>query len=272
MEWGVDAAASVEMKSHFKRTLKLVASVARRTDIPDYDTALLLVNTQAVRRLMECKNQYARRRYITSDDWLQVQELPVPSRHLTLDELAVARVHLDQFGEICAGAPFLPVVSPAPGPSSVAAVVAAPAVGDLAPVPAPAVGDLGPVTRRDSGRGLGVGAVEAVIRHALGSDISLPPGPSPAMGCSGSGNCEEAVDSLAGINNWLRCEDCGDLDERWSEYVACEEVLNLVGAMALLGVYFYTKTRICDAHLPLLAPLRSFVVGWMRCGGTRCHS
>lgn len=35
--------------------------------------------------------------------------------------------------------------------------------------------------------------------------------------------------------------------------VACEPSLDLVGRMALLGIYFYTKIQICNNHLALLA-------------------
>lgn len=62
-EWGIDAAACVGMKGNFKRTLKLITSIARRTDVPDYETALLLINTQAVRRLVECKNRFSHHTY-----------------------------------------------------------------------------------------------------------------------------------------------------------------------------------------------------------------
>lgn len=75
IQWWQDAAASVKSKGYFNRTLKLIANVARRSDVPDLATASLLVNTQAVRRLSECKNRYALRRYITPDDWLQVEDL-----------------------------------------------------------------------------------------------------------------------------------------------------------------------------------------------------
>lgn len=54
--------------------MKNIAYVARRSDVPDLNTALLLVNTQAVRRLVNSKNRYSRQRFITRDDWLQVKE------------------------------------------------------------------------------------------------------------------------------------------------------------------------------------------------------
>lgn len=68
LQWGIDAAASIESKGYFNRILKLIAHVARRLDVPDLATALLLVNTQAMRRLIECKNRYVLWRYITPDN------------------------------------------------------------------------------------------------------------------------------------------------------------------------------------------------------------
>ena len=110
MEWEKNATACVETKGYFNRTLKLIASVAHYTDITNYKTALLLVNTQVVRCLTKCRNWYAQQRYIIPNDWLQVQDLSMPSWQLTVEKLAIVRVHLNRFGEIFAGAPFLPVV------------------------------------------------------------------------------------------------------------------------------------------------------------------
>ena len=145
IQWGLDAAASVESKGYFNRTLKLIANVARRSDVPDLATALLLVNTQAVRRLSECKNRYALRRYITPDDWLQVKHLPVPTRQLTLEELADVRVHINQDGEICSGAPFLPTLSPSsnPPPPSTSPPPSTPPLPSPASLPSPAPPPLG---------------------------------------------------------------------------------------------------------------------------------
>ncbi len=57
-----------ECKGYFNRTLKLVAQVARRSDVPSLAIAFQIVNAQAVRRLTKCKNRYALRRYINPDD------------------------------------------------------------------------------------------------------------------------------------------------------------------------------------------------------------
>lgn len=116
-KWGIDAATSVESKGYFIRTLRNIAHAAHRSNVPDLHTALLLVNTQAVRRFVEAKNRYAQRRFITPDDWFQVQDLPVPSRQFELAEQAVARVNINQFEEISASAPILPISSPDPAPA-----------------------------------------------------------------------------------------------------------------------------------------------------------
>lgn len=67
LQWGINVAASVESKGYFNRTLKLITHVTRRSYVPDLAT-VLLVNTQAMRRLTKCKNRYALRRYITPDN------------------------------------------------------------------------------------------------------------------------------------------------------------------------------------------------------------
>lgn len=108
-EWGVDAEEYIRCKGLIERTLKLIASVAKRRDVPDLKIGLLLANTQAVRRIMERKTFHLHRLFLTSQDWQNCKEDPVPSRELFVEELYNAGVHLNLSGEICAGRPLLPI-------------------------------------------------------------------------------------------------------------------------------------------------------------------
>ncbi len=51
-----------------ERTLKLVAAVVNRQDVPDLKTGLLFANTQAVRRITEGSTFFSQRLFLTSDD------------------------------------------------------------------------------------------------------------------------------------------------------------------------------------------------------------
>lgn len=56
------------------------------------------------------KNCYTSQKYITPDNWLQIQNLFIPSQILNLEKFAVARVHINQFDKISAIALFLLVI------------------------------------------------------------------------------------------------------------------------------------------------------------------
>ncbi|MCJ1342679.1 hypothetical protein MMC31_000866, partial [Peltigera leucophlebia] len=117
-EWGVDAEEYIRTRGLVGWTLQLIAGVSKRRDVPDLRTGLLLANTQAVKRIMEGKTFHSRRLFLTSQDWQQCKEDPVPSRELYVEELYNAGVHLNLGREICAGRPFLPifVISDKTGP------------------------------------------------------------------------------------------------------------------------------------------------------------
>lgn len=106
-EWDMDAEEYIRSRGLVERTLKLIAAVAKRRDVPDLKTGLLLANTQAVRRIMEGKTFYSRRLFLTSQDWQHCKEDPVPSRELFVKKLYDAGVHLNLAGEICSGRPLL---------------------------------------------------------------------------------------------------------------------------------------------------------------------
>lgn len=91
----MEAEAYISGKGFAERTLKLVAGVAKRRDVPDLKTGLLLANTQAVRRIMEGTTIFARRLFLTPDDWKQCEDLPIPCRVLFVDELYSAGVQLN---------------------------------------------------------------------------------------------------------------------------------------------------------------------------------
>lgn len=110
------ASSYIRGQGHVERTLKLIASVSVRRDVNDFETGLLLANTQAVRRITQGKTFFSRRLYLTSDDWKQCEDLPVPSRPLFLDELTAAGVHINSSGEIRPGPPLVPLLLPREDP------------------------------------------------------------------------------------------------------------------------------------------------------------
>lgn len=56
IKWENNVIMYMETKDYFKRTFKLITSIARRTNIFNYDTILLFVNSQAIRYFKENKN------------------------------------------------------------------------------------------------------------------------------------------------------------------------------------------------------------------------
>ncbi len=67
-EWGVDVEEYIRCQGLVEWSLKIIASVANRRDVPNLKTGLLLANTQAVRRIMEGKTFHSRRLFLTSQD------------------------------------------------------------------------------------------------------------------------------------------------------------------------------------------------------------
>ena len=112
-EWGVEGTSFIEGKGYSDRTVKLVGSLSRRPDVPNLATGLSMVNARAVSRLLEGTNYYSRRTYVTPDDWLQVQDMPVPTSEIPIEDLVAAKVHVNNLGIIARGAPLIPI----PGPS-----------------------------------------------------------------------------------------------------------------------------------------------------------
>ncbi len=78
-KWGSDAEEYIRCQGLVERSLKLIASVANRRDVPDLKTGLLLANTQAVRRIMEGKTFHSRRLFLTPQHWQMCKENPVSS-------------------------------------------------------------------------------------------------------------------------------------------------------------------------------------------------
>ncbi|MCJ1349570.1 hypothetical protein MMC31_007811 [Peltigera leucophlebia] len=108
-EWSVDAEEYIRCKGLVGRTLQLIAGVAKQRDVSNLKTGLLLANTQAVKQIMEGKTFHLRRLFLTSQDWQQCKEDPIPSRELYVEELYNAGVHLNLGGEICAGRLLFPI-------------------------------------------------------------------------------------------------------------------------------------------------------------------
>lgn len=92
----------MKTKSYFNKTLKIIAFVTYRINISYYNTMLFLVNIQALYSFIEYKNCYMQQRYIILNNWLQIQNLLIPSQILNLEEFAVTRVHINQFNKISA--------------------------------------------------------------------------------------------------------------------------------------------------------------------------
>lgn len=111
-EWGVEAEGYIRSQGLLERSLKLIASVAKRRDVPDLKTGLLLANTHAVKRIMEGKTFHSRRLFLTPQDWQICKDNPVPSRDIFDEELHDAGVHLNLAGEICPGRLLLPLPAP----------------------------------------------------------------------------------------------------------------------------------------------------------------
>lgn len=105
-EWGVEGAAFIKGKEYPKRTLRLIACLARRSDVPNLATGLAMVNSRAVYRILEGTNHYLQRSFVTPDGCKKVQDMAVPSRDFPIDNLVAAKVHLNNLGEIAPGRPL----------------------------------------------------------------------------------------------------------------------------------------------------------------------
>ncbi len=143
-EWGVDAEEYIRCQGLVEQSLKLIASIANRRDVPDLKTGLLLANTQVVRQIMEGKTFHSRRLFLTTQDSQLCKENPIPSRDLFDEKLHNAGVHLNLAGEICPDRLLLPVsgrtttntasTTSTPAPTSFTRPVLAP---NLSPLPTP---------------------------------------------------------------------------------------------------------------------------------------
>ncbi len=102
-EWGLGAEHYIRSKGFVERTLKLMAVLANRRDVPDLKTGLLLANTQAVRRITKRSTFFFRRLFLINDNWKQCKELPIPNQDLFVEELLTAGVYINSAGEICSG-------------------------------------------------------------------------------------------------------------------------------------------------------------------------
>lgn len=295
-EWGKDAALWIRNQGYLGRTLRLIASVAVRRDVENLRTGLLLVNTQAVRRITEGKTHFSGRLFLTPDDWKQGKDLPVPSRDLLFEELTVAGVHINSAGVICAGRPLLPLPllddegrDQGQGNSSGDSdVVGGHGKGDAAGAPNPSANrgksdfagrggrahPSGKVKRRGSAGDLATGG-DLVAGGGLPprSDMrpvkDSPPPPGGGDGPPVADSRSRSETALADQRNivlggWLCCRDCSGLQTRWCEAVLCPQRIDLVGGLGILGAYFYAPIRLCESHLPLLAQSVQLINGQPR--------
>lgn len=81
------------------RTLKLIAGVAKRRDVPDLKTGLLPRQYSSRQTHHGGNDLFSRRLFLTSDDWRKCKDNPIPSRDLFVEELYPAGVHLSSAGE-----------------------------------------------------------------------------------------------------------------------------------------------------------------------------
>lgn len=243
-EWGTEASVYIRSQAHTERTLKLIASVALRRDVEDLQTGLLLANTQAVRRITEGKTFFSRRLYLTSDDWKQCKNLPVPSRDLYIEELTMAGVHINSAGEIQPGRPLISFPLP----------------HDDGCLPPPHDEDFDSSSEEGDvvgGRSGDVGGGKCGGGHGTcedsGSDTRSGDGDETTVVNPGKKSTKAAPDSgKITLHRWLRCSDCSGLHLRWCEDVLCSQRIDLVGGLGILGAYYYTPLRLCEIHLPLL--------------------
>ncbi len=68
-EWSVDAAEYIRCQGLVEWSLKLIASVPNRCNVPDLKTGLFLANTQAVRRIMKGKTFHLCWLFLKPQDW-----------------------------------------------------------------------------------------------------------------------------------------------------------------------------------------------------------
>lgn len=68
-KWSINAEEYIRSKGLVERTLKLIVGIAKRLDIFDLKTSLLLANTQAFRPIIEEKTFHLRRLFLTLQNW-----------------------------------------------------------------------------------------------------------------------------------------------------------------------------------------------------------
>lgn len=103
----MDAKEYIQSRSLVERTLKFIAGVAKRPDVPDLKTGLLLANTQALKQIIKGKTFHLHRLFLTLQNWQHCKEDPVPSQELFVDEPYNAGVYLNLSKKICACRPLV---------------------------------------------------------------------------------------------------------------------------------------------------------------------
>ncbi len=255
-KWSLDAEEYIRCQGLIERSLKLIASIAKRRDVPDLKTGLLLANTQAVRQIMEEKTFHSRRLFLMPQDWQMCKENSVPSRDLLDKELYNAGVHLNLVGEICVGRLLLPVSEPPmPAPTKNTTAPPTPAPPTPAPpTPAPPTPALPTPASPMSAPPTPAPTTPAPIlaKSAPAARIATTPASTPTSPTSASSS--KIVDSKKKmLDEWLHYCICCGLNVMWCEDVLDKPCKDLVGCLGVLESYFYTHLHICKTHRLLLA-------------------
>ncbi len=258
--WVCEAADMIECKGYFNWTLKLVAQVAWRSDVPNRVMAFQIVHAQVVCRLTEYKNWYALRRYITLDDWLQAKNLPVSSRELIVEELAEASVHINPEGELSSEVLILPLLpSPSPPPSALLLPIP-----PLLPPPSPAPPPTAPPSpalpspnRLTPSPVLPNSNCQAPSTPSKPSSTLPTPKPSALPLVPPNSNClalstPPKSSSTTNVDDWLKYLSCLGLGKLWCQDILSDVTLDLVGCVSVLGHFYYEDQTFCHRHLCLL--------------------